>query len=238
MSVAASHSGSPSGRSGRLSETDGLLLDRRRSGAPCWQLRAGGDSVLGMATLQQVMDAQREFAIERDWGQFHTPKNLAMALGGEVGELSTAIADALSSPGDRAGLASLESVTSEIADVTLYLLRLFDVLGCSLPERQAQRGQGATGPDSERLMFVALARLIGAVGEILEFWQWSGPGELYTSLERIEPRISAAFDDLARLAGLVGVGLADVAEAKLAHNADRYPISKSFGVPSKYNEFD
>lgn len=197
-----------------------------------------GYSVLYMATLQQVMDDQREFAKARDWGQFHTPKNLAMALGGEVGELSTAIADALSSPGDRAGLASLESVTGEIADVTLYLLRLFDVLGCPLPERQVQSGQGATASDSERLVFVALARLVGAVGEILEFWQWSEPGELHTSLERIEPRISAAFDDLARLAGLVGVGLADVAEAKLAHNADRYPISKSFGVHSKYSEFD
>jgi hypothetical protein len=29
----------------------------------------------------------REFARERDWEQFHTPKNLAMALAGEVGEL-------------------------------------------------------------------------------------------------------------------------------------------------------
>ncbi|WP_338890506.1 hypothetical protein [Rhodococcus sovatensis] len=191
-----------------------------------------------MATLQQVMDDQREFANARDWGQFHSPKNLAMALGGEVGELSTAIADALSSPGDWAGLASLESVTSEIADVTLYLLRLFDVLGCPLPDREVQRGQGATASDSELLVFMALARLVGAVGEILEFWQWSAPGETYTSLERIEPRITAAFDDLAGVAGLVGVGLADVAEAKLVHNAVRYPISKSFGVHSKYTEFD
>lgn len=147
-----------------------------------------GDSVvLFMATLQQVMDDRREFANARDWGQFHTPKNLAMALGGEVGELSTAIADALSIPVDRARLASLESVTSEIADVTLYLLRRFDVLGCSLPDRQVQRGRGAIASDSERLVFVAPARLVGAVGEILEFWQWSAPGETYTSLERIEP---------------------------------------------------
>lgn len=197
-----------------------------------------GYSVHGMATLQQVMGDQREFAIARDWGQFHNPKNLAMALGGEVGELCNAVADALCSPGDRAELASLESVTSEIADVTLYLLRLFDVLGCSLPDRQVQRGQGATASDSERLVFVALARLVGAVGEILELWQWLAPGEMYTSPEIVERRIIAAFDDLSRVAGLVGVGLADVAEAKLARNADRYPISKSFGLHSKYTEFD
>ncbi|MGB7382104.1 MAG: nucleotide pyrophosphohydrolase, partial [Rhodococcus sp. (in: high G+C Gram-positive bacteria)] len=87
-----------------------------------------------MTTLQKVMDDQRQFAVERDWGQFHTPKNLAMALGGEVGELTVAVADALASPTERLKLSELHSVTSEIADVTLYLLRLFDVLGCALPE--------------------------------------------------------------------------------------------------------
>lgn len=42
-----------------------------------------GDSV----TLQELQSAAMAFSIERDWGQFHSPKNLAMALAGEVGEL-------------------------------------------------------------------------------------------------------------------------------------------------------
>ncbi|MFT7024845.1 MAG: NTP pyrophosphatase (non-canonical NTP hydrolase) [Rhodococcus sp. (in: high G+C Gram-positive bacteria)] len=196
-----------------------------------------GDSVLCMATLQQVMDDQREFANARDWGQFHTPKNLAMALGGEVGELSAAIADALSSPSDRAGLASLESVTSEIADVTLYLLRLFDVLGFAIPERRTQGRDESSSQVQEHLVLVTLAKLVGRVGAILELWQWSSPQEIQTTTERVEHRIVAAFDDLASVAGLVDVELADVAAAKLARNADRYPVSKSFGSHSKYTDF-
>ena len=38
-------------------------------------------------TLLTLRDALRAFAIERDWERFHTPKNLAMALSGEAGEV-------------------------------------------------------------------------------------------------------------------------------------------------------
>jgi hypothetical protein len=38
-------------------------------------------------TLNELAAALREFAAARDWEQFHTPKNLAMALAGEIGEL-------------------------------------------------------------------------------------------------------------------------------------------------------
>ena len=37
--------------------------------------------------LLELRDAMRRFAAERDWDRFHTPKNLAMALSGEAGEL-------------------------------------------------------------------------------------------------------------------------------------------------------
>lgn len=39
------------------------------------------------ATIESVRDRLRDFAVARDWHQFHKPKNLAMALAGEVGEL-------------------------------------------------------------------------------------------------------------------------------------------------------
>ena len=38
-------------------------------------------------TIRGLQDLLAEFARERDWEQFHTPKNLAMALAGEVGEV-------------------------------------------------------------------------------------------------------------------------------------------------------
>jgi dCTP diphosphatase len=75
----------------------------------------------------------RGFAAERDWEQFHTPKNLAMALAGEVGELLeifqwlTPEQAASVMEGNRAS-----DVEDELADVLIYLARLADVLGVDL----------------------------------------------------------------------------------------------------------
>jgi len=76
----------------------------------------------------------RQFADQRDWNQFHSPKNLAMALSGEVGELlehfqwlSEAESQSLSSE-------KMSQVADEIADVQLYLIRLADKLDINLAE--------------------------------------------------------------------------------------------------------
>src|SRR5262245_19580962 len=76
----------------------------------------------------------REFVRERDWEQFHNPKNLILALVGEVGELAEifqwltpeAAADVMCEP------ASASRVREELADVLIYLVRLADVLDVDL----------------------------------------------------------------------------------------------------------
>jgi dCTP diphosphatase len=85
-------------------------------------------------TLHEIRDALRAFAAERDWERFHTPKNLAMALAGEAGEviehfqwLSAEESAALKAP-ERA------EVAMELADVLLYLVRMADVLQIDLAE--------------------------------------------------------------------------------------------------------
>ncbi|MEU7739269.1 nucleotide pyrophosphohydrolase [Nonomuraea sp. NPDC049158] len=82
--------------------------------------------------LEPLAERQREFARARDWEQFHTPKNLAMALAGEAGELLAEFQ--WLTPDESAGLdpEALARVRSELADVTLYLVRLADVLGVDL----------------------------------------------------------------------------------------------------------
>lgn len=74
----------------------------------------------------------REFAAERDWEQFHSPKNLAMALIGEAGELAAEfqwMTEEESRAPDRAQLARIRA---EAADVFIYLVRLADKLGIDL----------------------------------------------------------------------------------------------------------
>jgi NTP pyrophosphatase (non-canonical NTP hydrolase) len=74
------------------------------------------------------------FADERDWGQFHTPKNLVMALAGEVGEL-TAEFQWLTADESAAVMADeghANRVRAEIGDVMIYLTRLAAVLDIDL----------------------------------------------------------------------------------------------------------
>ena len=74
----------------------------------------------------------REFANERDWDQFHSPKNLSMALIVEAGELVEHFQwlkqdESLALSPDK-----LKEVEQEIADIQIYLIRLADRLGIDI----------------------------------------------------------------------------------------------------------
>ncbi len=89
---------------------------------------------LARSDLRLLQEKILRFAAERDWQQFHDPKNLAMALGVEVGELmehfrwlrSGEAFAALSDPRTRA------EVEDEVADVTILLLEFASVCGIDI----------------------------------------------------------------------------------------------------------
>jgi dCTP diphosphatase len=95
------------------------MTRRTRASSP----RTGGD------TLAQLRDDLRKFAAQRDWEQFHTPKNLAMALAIEAAEVMEHFQ--WLTPEQSAALPAPErkALGHEIADVLLYLTRLADVTG-------------------------------------------------------------------------------------------------------------
>ena len=76
----------------------------------------------------------REFAAERDWDQFHSPKNLAMALVGEAGELAAEFQWMTEAQSKAPDPAQLARIRAESADVLNYLVRLADKLGIDLIE--------------------------------------------------------------------------------------------------------
>ncbi len=87
-------------------------------------------------SLEKLTEFVRNFVRERDWEQFHTPKNLVMALAGEVGEL-TEIFQWLTTEESKTVMADAqkaEAVRDELADVFVYSLRLADVLGVDLDQ--------------------------------------------------------------------------------------------------------
>lgn len=94
------------------------------------QLVIAGKSLIELAgvessQLELLRQLIRTFASERDWDQFHNPKNLVMALAGEAGELTEIFqwltpSEAVSAMGDPA---RAEAIRDELADTFYYLLR-------------------------------------------------------------------------------------------------------------------
>jgi NTP pyrophosphatase (non-canonical NTP hydrolase) len=79
-------------------------------------------------SLNDLRDRLRQFAAERDWEQFHVPKNLAMSVAIEAAEIMEHFQ--WLTPDESAALPAPQraAVAREIADVLLYLVRLADVL--------------------------------------------------------------------------------------------------------------
>jgi len=91
--------------------------------------------------LNDLINKLRVFSNERDWDQFHSPKNLIMALTSEVGELSD-IFQWLSeeqSKIENIDSKSLEKTKEEIADVFLYILRIADKLNIDLEKEAVKK---------------------------------------------------------------------------------------------------
>lgn len=91
--------------------------------------------------VDKIQQRLRAFALERDWNQFHTPKNLATALSVEAAELLEIFQwltdeQSLAITADDRRMAM---VSQEIADVMMYLLRLADVLSIDLQQAVDQK---------------------------------------------------------------------------------------------------
>lgn len=84
--------------------------------------------------LQALTQSLRDFAKERDWEQFHAPKNLASALTVETAELLEHFQWVTEEESRNLSLEKIDQVAQEAADVFLYLLQLCDKLGIDLLE--------------------------------------------------------------------------------------------------------
>ncbi len=85
-----------------------------------------------ITSIETLRDLLRAFAKERDWDQFHTPKNLSMALIAEAAEL---VEHFQWVDGESSHLLEEKvrpSVEEEIADIFIYLVRISDKLGIDL----------------------------------------------------------------------------------------------------------
>ena len=91
--------------------------------------------------IEEIQARLAEFAKERDWEQFHSPKNLSMALAGEVGELLEIFQWLTEEQSRKSSLNEdqLAAATEELADVLIYALRLADQLDIELEDAIAKK---------------------------------------------------------------------------------------------------
>lgn len=82
--------------------------------------------------LEQIKIRLREFASDRDWDQFHSPKNLAMALIVESAELVEHFQWMKEEESASISPDKLAEVEQELADIQIYLIRLVDKLNIDL----------------------------------------------------------------------------------------------------------
>jgi len=85
-----------------------------------------------MSSLAELTQRVRAFATARDWEQFHSPKNLSMALMVEAAELLEHFQWRTQDESRELDAVALDAVRLEAADVLIYLVRLADVLGIDL----------------------------------------------------------------------------------------------------------
>jgi NTP pyrophosphatase (non-canonical NTP hydrolase) len=95
-------------------------------------MQPSGLEHMGTQRFEELSRRLAEFSAERDWDQFHSPKNLAMALAAEAGELLEHFQwlsehDSAELPDE-----ARAAVALELADIQLYLVRLADKLGIDL----------------------------------------------------------------------------------------------------------
>jgi len=92
-----------------------------------------------VSSLEELRVRLAAFAAERDWEQFHSPKNLAMALAAESGELLEHFQWLTEDESMAPPEATRDEVALEIADVLLFLVRLADRLGIDPLEAAARK---------------------------------------------------------------------------------------------------
>ena len=84
--------------------------------------------------FEEVKNRIRDFSDERDWGQFHSPKNLTMALAGEAGELIEHFQWLTEKQSKELDAEKIKEVSEEIADIQIYLIQLADKLNIDIEE--------------------------------------------------------------------------------------------------------
>ena len=84
--------------------------------------------------ISKIQSQLEKFAVDRAWEQFHTPKNLSMALSVEASELVEIFQWLKPEESNSPSQKQIQEINSEVADIAMYLLRFCSLLGIDIEE--------------------------------------------------------------------------------------------------------
>ncbi|KAL7529941.1 hypothetical protein ACHAXR_005740, partial [Thalassiosira sp. AJA248-18] len=119
-----------SGKYTNYSEQTGITTTQGQSTIDS-PTKSSSNAMEDTTTVEGITLLIRNFANERLWNRYHTPRNIALALLGEVGELAELFQWRFDEGGIELSEEELDKIGQEVADVSIYLLRLADV--CHVP---------------------------------------------------------------------------------------------------------
>lgn len=131
MGVVAGIAGEGGGRCSQAGSGSAIMRGSRGE-----ERRLGDSPIADLESLRRRVAA---FAAERDWDQFHTPKNLAMALGVEAAELAEIFQWLTAEQSETLDAGRRRRVEEELADVLVYLVRIADRLDIDLLAAAARK---------------------------------------------------------------------------------------------------
>jgi NTP pyrophosphatase (non-canonical NTP hydrolase) len=105
----------------------------------CNPLAKSAQSPKSMSEINNLLDRLRVFATDRDWEQFHSPKNISMALAVEASELLEHFQWMTEADSRALDPEQKAEVADEVADVFLYILRLCDQMDIDLIKTANQK---------------------------------------------------------------------------------------------------
>lgn len=94
-----------------------------------------------MPTLEYIQKLSRQFAEERNWQQYQSPKNLAMAMSVEAAELVEHFQWLTEEQSRQLHDEQRQEVSHEIADILFYLMRIVDVLDIDMQKAIDEKSQ-------------------------------------------------------------------------------------------------
>jgi len=82
--------------------------------------------------ISKIQSQLEKFAVDREWEQFHTPKNLAMALSVEASELVEIFQWLKADESNKPNQKQIAAINAEVADIAMYLFRFCSILEINL----------------------------------------------------------------------------------------------------------